>query len=411
MDQNASIARGLPGFGLKEAGAAVDMERMQRYRLARLQDQTAAEDCVGTLLFGTHHLRYATGTVFSAIYNTHKPSRAAFVPAEGQVTLFDWLGDPDAPLPAIIGEVRPLPLLSYFPAGARVEGQVAAFAKQVAELARAAGGDRIALDIADPAVVTCLMDEGITVVSADRLIEHATVIKNPDEIVMLANACSVSSIAMARLHEQLHAGMTEYEAWSILNQVNSALGGEWLEYRILNSGEKINPWTREASDKRIQAGELVAFDCGMIGPFGYSADVSRTFLCSPDRATAEQKRLYAHAVENIEHNLSLVKAGVSFEDFSKGCWPYPEEFLAHRYPVMTHGIGMGDEWPAIPWPIDWEKDGYDGELQEGMALCIESFIGSDKGGEGVKLEQQVVVTSDGYELLSTFPWEPELLEV
>jgi len=408
MDQHASIARSLPSLSIREAGAAVDMERMHRYRLDRLQAELAAEDCVALLLFGTHHLRYATGTVFSAIFNTHKPMRAVFVPADGLITLFDWLGDPDAVLPSTIGEVRPLPLFNYFPAGARTEGQAETFAREVAQMARAAGGDRVALDISDPRVVTSLLDEGITVVAADRLIEHANAIKNTDEIMLLANACSVSSIAMARLHEELRAGMTELEAWSILNQVNAAMGGEWIEYKLLKAGEAINPWVREATDRRIHAGELVAFDCGMVGPFGYSADVSRTFLCGPGRATPAQKRLYAFAVENIEHNLELVKPGVSFEDFSKACWPYPEEFLKHRYPIMAHGIGMGDEWPGIPWPIDWEKEGYEGELQECMALCIESFIGSDKGGEGVKLEQQVVVTADGYELLSTFPWDEEL---
>lgn len=189
-----------------------------------------------------------------------------------------------------------------------------------------------------------------------------------------------------------------------------AHGGEWLEYKLLASGGRINPWEQEATDRMIQAGELVAFDCGMVGPFNYSADVSRTMFCGPGRPSAAQKHLYKCAVENIEHNLSLVKAGVSFEALSKGCWTYPAEFVKHRYPCMAHGIGMGDEWPAIPWPQDWDREGYAGELQENMVLCIESFIGSEHGGEGVKLEQEVVVTRDGYQLLSTFPWEPDLLD-
>ena len=70
---------------------------------------------------------------------------------------------------------------------------------------------------------------------------------------------------------------------------------------------------------------------------------------------------------------------------------------------------MGDEWPCIPWPIDWERDGYDGVLEENMVICVESFIGSEHGGEGVKLEEQVLVTRDGYQLMSTFPFEERLL--
>lgn len=78
--------------------------------------------------------------------------------------------------------------------------------------------------------------------------------------------------------------------------------------------------------------------------------------------------------------------------------------------MMAHGIGMADEWPSIPWPIDWEEEGYDGVLQENQTICIESFIASERGGEGVKLEEQVVVTRDGYQQMSTFPYEAALLE-
>ena len=70
---------------------------------------------------------------------------------------------------------------------------------------------------------------------------------------------------------------------------------------------------------------------------------------------------------------------------------------------------MTDAWPSIPWPIDWEGDGYDGVLEENMAVCIESFIGTEHGGEGVKLKEQIVVTRDGYQRMSTFPFEDELL--
>ena len=87
----------------------------------------------------------------------------------------------------------------------------------------------------------------------------------------------------------------------------------------------------------------------------------------------------------------------------------PKEYLPRRYPVMMHGIGMGDEWPSIPWPIDWEHEGYDGVLEENMVVCVESFIASEHGGEGVKLEEQVVVTQDGYQQMSTFPYESSLL--
>lgn len=411
MTDHLATARNLKGFAPKDWERAIDLDRMLAWRLGRLQAAIVDEDCCGALVMGTHNLRYATGTMRAAIYNMHKPSRAAFVPAAGKVTAFDWFR-PENPhwTPSIIGELVPMPVFAYFPAGERNTGLLKRLAGGIAERARKAGGTRIAVDIADPALIHAVEDEGLTIVSADRLFERATLIKNADEIACLALSCAIAGIGMARMREALKPGITEVELLSILAQTNLAHGGEWLEYKLLASGGRINPWEQEATDRMIQAGELVAFDCGMIGPFNYSADVSRTFFCGPGRPSPDQKRLYRLAVENIEHNLGLVKAGVSFEELSRGCWPYPPEFVKHRYPVMAHGIGMGDEWPAIPWPQDWDHEGYEGELLENMALCIESFIGSEHGGEGVKLEQQVIVTKNGYQLLSTFPWDPDLLD-
>src|SRR6185312_4859050 len=102
-----------------------------------------------------------------------------------------------------------------------------------------------------------------------------------------------------------------------------------------------NPWGTETGDRIIRAGDLVAFDTGMIGPFGYCADVSRTMFCGPGRPSAEQRHLYALAVEQIEHNLALIKPGESFRAIAEKCWTIPPEFLANRYPQVVHGIGMG----------------------------------------------------------------------
>ena len=101
-------------------------------------------------------------------------------------------------------------------------------------------------------------------------------------------------------------------------------------------------------------------------------------LRDPARETAEPKRLYALTVENIEHNLELVKDGFSFEAFSKGCWPYPKRSSNTASRSLAHGIGVGDEWPAMP-SVDW------GEQRENVVVCIGSFIGSEHGGDGCEL--------------------------
>ena len=50
----------------------------------------------------------------------------------------------------------------------------------------------------------------------------------------------------------------------------------------------------------------------------------------------------------------------------------------------------------------WGRHGYDAELQPGTVMCVEAFVGSKSGGEGVKLEEQIVITETGHERLSTY---------
>ena len=116
----------------------------------------------------------------------------------------------------------------------------------------------------------------------------------------------------------------------------------------------------------------------MIGPFGYGADVSRTFHCKPGTPSAEQRRLYRTAVENLSFNIELLRAGMGFREFAELSWRVPEDFQARRYNSVAHGVGMGNEWPH-------ERDGV---FEENMVLAVESCIGREDGGECVKLEDR-----------------------
>ena len=404
------LARNAPGMGIKDDAPMVDMAAMRAYRLARLQEEVQARDCTALLLLDPINMRYAAGIKAGQIFSMHFLSRCLVVPAEGQAVSIGWGAAADAWRPETIGRATPMLPITYMEAGPRRDDRIASWAGDVAAAVREQGGDgRVALDVCDPATLDALRAKGLEVIAGEALVERATAIKSPEEIACMLHAVSVAETAMARMRRDLEPGMTENELFGILQQTNIAMGGEWIEYRLLAAGGHTNPWGMEAGDRVIRAGELVAFDCGLVGPFGYSADVSRTFFCEPGTPSDAQKRLYQLACENIQRNLELIKAEVSFREVSEKGWMPPSEFVAHRYPVMMHGIGMGDEWPCIPWPVDWERDGYDGVLEENMVICVESFIGSEHGGEGVKLEEQLVVTRDGYQLMSTFPFEERLL--
>ena len=119
--------------------------------------------------------------------------------------------------------------------------------------------------------------------------------------------------------------------------------------------------------------------------------------------------LYKLAHEEVHHNLGLVKAGLSYQEFSEQAFQPPAEYVSNRYDIFARGVGMCDEYPCIYYPMDRNELTMEGELQEGMTLSVESFMGSEVSYEGVKLEQQIVVTEGDYEILSRFPFEDELL--
>jgi Xaa-Pro aminopeptidase len=404
------LARKQVGMGLKDFETQPDMARMRAYRLARVQEQIRSRDLAGVLLFMPIHLRYATGTRNAQIYNMHAPYRSAFVPPEGKVVMQDWLSA-DVEALDTIAEYRPAYNFTYFPAGSRNETVAKSFAREVAALVTRLGGGsrRLGIDIVDPVGMLAIQAAGIEVVGGDPLMQHAKSIKSADEIACMIHAVSVAEAGMARMHKALEPGMTEEELWASLHQANIARSGEYFEYRLLASGGRTNPWGQECSDRIIRAGELVGFDCGMAGPFGYVADVSRTFFCGPGRPSPEQRDTYRRAYDYLQHNLALVRAGVSFRDFARRGATLPPQYVRNRYPVIAHGIGMADEWPSIPYKGDWKRDGFDGELEDGMTICVESYFGAEGGTEGVKLEEQVLVTRDGYQRLSTFPFEDVLL--
>src|SRR5436309_919417 len=189
----------------------------------------------------------------------------------------------------------------------------------------------------------------------------------------------------------------------------SAHDGEWIECRLLASGPRTNPWFHECGNRVIAAGELVAFDTDMVGPLGYLADISRSWVCPGRKPSAEQRRLYALAQEQVMVNIERVRPGVGFREFAETCWNVPEEFLPNRYMMMVHGAGLVDEYPSIADARDFAEWGYDGVFVENMVVSVESYIGEVGGGQGVKLEQQVLVTACGAEVLSRTPFADALI--
>jgi len=404
--------RNTPATGLVDSEAPVDMAALRTDRLARVRAELRARDYAGVLLFDPINIRYATGSRNMAVWTLHNAARYCFVPTEGPVVLFDFHNCEhlSAGLETI-AEVRPTCAWYYFSAGPRVAEKAARWAREIADLVRRCGGGnrRLALDHCDPAGAQALIAEGIGIFDGQEVLEQARRIKSPEEIAVMNVAIGVCEVAMAEMRARLAPGMTENELWAILNQVNAAKGGEWIETRLLSSGGRTNPWFQECGARMIRPGELISFDTDLIGPFGYCADISRTFFCGPGRPSDAQRQLYRLAWEQIEYNSALLKPGLSFRELAETSFKLPASCLPNRYSVVVHGVGLCDEYPHCAYLEDIDTSGYDGVFEPGMTICVESYIGEVGGDEGVKLEQQVLITETGVLLLSTFPYDDDLL--
>ena len=215
--------------------------------------------------------------------------------------------------------------------------------------------------------------------------------------------------AIAEMRAAFRPGMTEQELWGVLHRANIEAGGEWFETRLLTSGPRTNPWYQECSDRVIEAGDLVAFDTDLIGVGGYSIDISRTWVAGDTAPSGEQRRLYTAAYEQVVNNIELVRPGVSFRELSEKAWLPSEGLHSRTNACVAHGVGMCNEYPLIVNQDHFPSGGYDGVIEEGMVLCVESLVAPPGGSEGVKLEEQVLVTATGAEPLSATPYDDVFL--
>lgn len=406
-------ARTTPVVEMTDTLEMIDLAKMRTYRLKRLRDEMKRQDVGGCVLTSVYSIRYATGMRDAGIMQSHIPLSYLFVPAEGPTVYFDGeTGKQIAQGLETIDELGDEAIqISYMFAGQRMDEMIERWVNQIAALMQrhGGGGTRLGVESPVPQVAALFANKGLEVVHAHKVIEPARAIKSVEEILCMNYAIAVAEDGMWRMREALRPGMTEIELWSHLWKANVEAGGDWIEGRLLAAGDRTNPWLQEASGRIIRPGELVAFDTDMVGPFGYSADVSRTYFCGSGRPTPYQRELYSRAYEEIQHNLELMQPGMSFREVTERGFKQPEQFRDQHYAVMAHGIGMSDEWPCIYYPQDQALI-YDGELQPGMAMCVESYVGEVGGSEGVKLEEQVLITEDGCELLSKFPFEDNLLD-
>lgn len=386
---------------------APDLDAIRRYRLDRIRRQLDLLDHDGVILWDPLNIRYATDTTNMQVWVSHNPSRYCWVGRDGSVILWEFF---DCEFLAAhnpqIGEVRPAVSSIYFLAGPRYREKAARWADEMIEVIRHHAGSRprVAIDYQGHLECAALEAAGVTLASGMELMELARSVKSPDEIKAMRRSVHACETTLTEMRAALRPGMTERELWAMLHHGNIRRAGEWVETQLLSSGFRTNPWMQEASSKRIEEGELVGIDTDLVGPYGMMCDMSRTWLAGDVAPTAAQRSTFEMARHQIEHNAALLQPGRTFRELTFQSWMPPVDDYRH-YSVSYHGVGQCDEYPEITFPHLWDDVGFDGVLEPGMVVTVEAYVGPRSGGEGVKLEDQVLITADGHERLSTLPLE------
>ncbi len=384
-----------------ERSTNFDLNALRHRRLRHLRRHLAEAGIDICILTNPVSIRYATDYRGYATFQSHIPSQYLVIPAEGAVVLFGaYTHELDT-----IDRCETAHSMTAFDAGLDPRSAAMRFTHDIRGEIKDAGlgfDARVGIERTTPSGFSSLELAGFELVDVEPVVELARSRKVEGEIEALRYSIGVAELGISRMHKALEPGTTENELFAILHQTNIANDGDWIDGRMLCSGSRTNPWYQESSGRQIVAGDLVAFDTDMIGPFGYCADISRTWVCDA-KPTAAQSAVYAQAVEEVEHNTELLRVGASFRELSESSLRLSSEFVANRYACIFHGVGMSDEYPKIPYPQDWKWAGYDGEIEDGTVLSVESYVGAEGGIEGVKLEQMVQVTVDGVIPLSTYP--------
>ena len=391
--------------------ASPDMTKIREYRLQRVREKLLEFDCAGILLYDPVNIRYATDSTNMSIWTSHNAARYSLVMTDGPVIMFEFdahefLSNHNP----LINEVRPAITYLYFTAGDMSKPRAKIWATEIAQLVSqyGQGNKRLALDNCAPEGIHELQSLGLELSNGEEIMELARLIKSDDELVAMRRSIFACERSIELMRNYFKPGVSEQELWGRFQMEAISRGAEWIETRLLASGPRANPWYQECSSRPMQSGELMGFDTDLVGAYGYCTDMSRTWLCGDEKPSSEQKDIYTMAYDQIQMNMQSLKPGLSFKELTLNAKEYPRNEFRH-YSVLYHGVGMCDEFPAIPFSWELNENSFDGVLKPKMVLCVESYIGRRDGGPGVKLEEQILITENGYELLTSYPFESDLL--
>jgi Xaa-Pro dipeptidase len=396
----------------------VDVDRLRTQRLARLKEALDRSELGALLSFDFHNIRYMTSTHIGT-WAMDKLIRFALLPRGGEPVVWDfgsaarhhqlynpWLdGRTDDPEQ---GRARAgiSTLRGAFNPDAGIADGVAAKVKRELDKYGLAG-EPVGVDLVEVPVLTALEAAGLEMVDGQQVYLDARRIKTPDEITLLSTAATLVDAAYDELYRFLRPGVRENECVGLVAKVLYDLGSEHVEGVNAISGERCAPHPHVYSDRILRPGDPAFFDI-LHSYNGYRTCYYRCFAVGS--ASVAMRDAYVRCRDYMDEAIALVKPGATTADIVS-VWPratefgFPDEEAAFAL-QYGHGVGLSIwEKPIFSRLVSLDHPEV---LEEGMLFALETYWPASDGWSAARIEEEVVVTADGCEVITKFPAE-ELL--
>ncbi len=395
-----------PGHTNVDFEERVDFRRLHRYRLSRAQQALQNSDLGALLCFDNNNIRYLTSSVIGE-WSRDKICRYALFTGNSNPYLWDfgsaaahhrlyapWLKTDHC-------KAGMLGLRGSVPVEANLMSKAA---KEIHDLLRVEGVADMPLgvDIVEPPMLFALQAEGIDVRDCQQVFLDARQIKSMDEIILLNMSAAMVDGAYQQIAENLKPGARENEMVALANKVLYEAGSDDVEAINAVSGERCAPHPHNFTDRMYRPGDQAFFD--IIQSFmGYRTCYYRTL--NVGLSTTAQEDAYKQAREWIDDAIALVRPGTTTDKIA-ALWPKAEEFgfsseMEAFGLQFGHGLGLAlHERPIISRLVSFDNPL---ELQEGMVFALETYCPAADGNGAARIEEEVVVTSDGCKVITLFP--------
>jgi Xaa-Pro dipeptidase len=390
----------------------IDLDRLRTERLGRLRAALDRSELGALLTFDFSNIRYMTSTHIGT-WAMDKLIRFALLPRGGEPVIWDfgsaarhhqlynpWL-DGAKRARAGISTLRG----AFNPDAGIAEDVAAKIADELAN--HGLTGEPVGVDLIEMPVLAALRAKELDVVDGQQVFLDARRIKTPDEIGLLTQACSMVDAAYEELYGFLRPGVRENECVGLVAKTLYDLGSEYVEGVNAISGERCAPHPHVYSDRIIRPGDPAFFDI-LHSHLGYRTCYYRCF--SVGSASPAMRDAYVRCREYMDEAIALVRPGATTADIVS-VWPRAEEFgFADEEAAFAlqygHGVGLSIwEKPIFSRLVSLD---HPEPLEEGMVFALETYWPAADGWSAARIEEEVVVTATGCEVITKFPAE-ELL--